>query len=89
MIPVKCGNSKRGNGYGLSEGQAQRLAVARALLLPGSVWIFDEVTAALDAKTTHQLVTNLLERGKEKIILFVTHDAALEGQCAQTILIPN
>ena len=77
------------NGYGLSEGQAQRLAVARALLLPGSVWIFDEVTAALDAKTAHQLVTNLLERGKEKIILFVTHDAALKEQCAQTILIPN
>ena len=75
------------NGYGLSEGQAQRLAVARALLLPGSVWIFDEVTAALDANTSHQLVTNLLRKGKDKIILFVTHDTALKEQCTQTILI--
>ena len=73
------------NGFGLSEGQAQRLAVARAMLLPGSVWIFDEVTAALDATTAKQLVTNLLEKGKDKIMLFVTHDAALKEQCAQTI----
>ena len=73
------------NGFGLSEGQAQRLAVARAMLLPGSVWIFDEVTAALDAATAHQMVTNLLERGKDKILLFVTHDAAVRERCVQTI----
>ena len=73
------------NGVGLSEGQAQRLSVARAMLLPGSVWIFDEVTAALDRATANQLVTNLLEKGKNKIILFVTHDIALKEQCAQTI----
>ena len=75
------------NGFGLSEGQAQRLAVARAMLLPGAVWIFDEVTAALDATTAKQLVTNLLEKGKDKIMLFVTHDAALREQCVQTIYI--
>lgn len=73
------------NGLGLSEGQAQRLAVARAMLLPGSVWIFDEVTAALDAGTAQQLITNLLEKGKDKILLFVTHDAALRDRCVRTI----
>jgi ABC-type transport system involved in cytochrome bd biosynthesis fused ATPase/permease subunit len=73
------------NGLGLSEGQAQRLAVARAMLLPGSVWIFDEVTAALDAGTAQQLITNLLEKGKDKILLFVTHDAALRDRCVRII----
>ena len=69
----------------MSEGQAQRLAVARAMLLPGSIWIFDEVTAALDADTAQQLVSNLLKKGKDKILLFVTHDAAVRERCVQTI----
>lgn len=72
-------------GFGLSEGQAQRLAVARAMLLPGKIWIFDEVTSALDAETGKRLVRNLLDAGKDKIMLFVTHDAALMEQCACTI----
>ena len=72
-------------GFGLSEGQAQRLAIARALLLPGVVWIFDEVTSALDAGTAKRLVRNLIDAGKEKIVLFVTHDAALKEQCAQVL----
>lgn len=72
-------------GFGLSEGQAQRLAVARALLLPGKICIFDEVTSALDAETGRRLVGNLLKTGKEKIMLFVTHDAALMEQCTHVI----
>ena len=72
-------------GFGLSEGQAQRLAVARALLLPGKVWIFDEVTSALDVHTAQRLVTNLLEAGREKILLFVTHDTTLKERCAQVL----
>lgn len=72
-------------GFGLSEGQAQRLAVARALLLPGAVWIFDEVTSALDAKTATRLVHNLIETGKDKILIFVTHDAALKEQCMHVL----
>lgn len=74
-------------GYGLSEGQAQRLAVARAMLLPGKIWIFDEVTSALDAQTGEQLVENLLEAGKENIVLFVTHDASLMEKCSCTFLL--
>lgn len=69
----------------MSEGQAQRLAVARALLLPGKICIFDEVTSALDAETGRRLVGNLLKTGKEKIMLFVTHDAALMEQCTHVI----
>lgn len=72
-------------GFGLSEGQAQRLAVARAMLLPGKIWIFDEITSALDSRTAERLVRNVMEAGKEKILLFVTHDMALKALCSQVI----
>ena len=65
------------SGFGLSEGQIQRIAIARALLRPAHVWLFDEVTSALDRETAHQLVRNLLDKGKNKIIVFVTHDRSL------------
>lgn len=69
------------SGYGLSEGQAQRLAVARALLQPGKICIFDEVTSALDADTARTLVENLLREGNDKIQVFVTHDKMLMRHC--------
>ncbi len=73
------------SGYGLSEGQAQRLAVARALLQPGNICIFDEVTSALDVHTARKLVCNLLLEGKEKIQVFVTHDRMLMEHCRKIV----
>ncbi len=73
------------SGYGLSEGQAQRLAVARALLQPGKVCIFDEVTSALDADTASRLIDNLLREGKDKIQVFVTHDRMLMERCRKIV----
>ncbi|MFD1771602.1 ABC transporter ATP-binding protein [Sphingobacterium suaedae] len=75
------------SGHGLSEGQAQRIAVARTLLRDCNVWLFDEVTSALDPPTAAALTAQLLEAGKEKILVFVTHDLALADACSQTILI--
>jgi len=68
-------------GYGLSEGQAQRIGVARAILQNSSVWLFDEITSALDDSTAKRLVTNLIDRGKDKVIIFVSHDRALNEMC--------
>lgn len=68
-------------GYGLSEGQAQRIGVARAILQNSSVWLFDEITSALDDSTARRLVTNLIDRGKDKVIIFVSHDRALNEMC--------
>ncbi|MDR2229229.1 MAG: ABC transporter ATP-binding protein/permease [Flavobacteriaceae bacterium] len=75
------------SGYGLSEGQAQRIAVARALMRDCNVWLFDEVTSALDPDTGEKLIERLLEAGKNKILVFVTHDMKLAGKCQQTIYI--
>ncbi|ATL43843.1 ABC transporter ATP-binding protein [Elizabethkingia bruuniana] len=75
------------SGYGLSEGQAQRIAVARALMRDCNIWLFDEVTSALDPDTGGKLIERLLEAGKNKILVFVTHDMKLAGKCQQTIYI--
>ncbi|MDQ8750846.1 ABC transporter ATP-binding protein [Elizabethkingia miricola] len=75
------------SGYGLSEGQAQRIAVARALMRECNIWLFDEVTSALDPDTGEKLIQRLLEAGKNKILVFVTHDMKLAGKCRQTIYI--
>lgn len=73
------------SGYGLSEGQAQRIAIARAMMQDASIWLFDEITSALDPETSDIIVQRLLEAGKDKIVLFVTHDMKLAAQCQQTI----
>jgi ATP-binding cassette subfamily B protein len=75
------------SGYGLSEGQAQRIAVARALLQDCAVWLFDEVTSALDPPTGIELTDRLLEAGKDKVLVFVTHDPLLVERCSQVVYI--
>ena len=75
-LDTPCGET----GSGLSEGQAQRIAIARALLHPGSILILDESTSALDAQTEKALIGNLhrLYHGR-KTILFISHrPAAME-----------
>ncbi|RKE45420.1 ABC transporter ATP-binding protein [Sphingobacterium detergens] len=73
------------SGMGLSEGQAQRIAIARALMHDGDIWLFDEVTSALDRTTSDMLTQRLLEYGKHKICLFVTHDLHLADKCQHRI----
>lgn len=72
-------------GGGLSEGQAQRIAIARALLRQGSLLLLDEATSALDAATEKQLLLNLQTRVKDKTLLFVTHRPEVLSYCSQTL----
>ena len=67
-------------GGGLSEGQAQRIAIARALLRNRSVMIFDEATSALDGETESRLLRNLLEDNRHTIV-FITHRPAVLTYC--------
>ncbi len=73
------------SGYGLSEGQAQRIALARALLKDATIWLFDEVTSALDAETTQTLLDRLLLAGKDKVVIYVTHDLTVAERCSQVV----
>ena len=75
-------------GGGLSEGQAQRIAIARALLREGSVMIFDEATSALDPETERTLLKKLLGEHSHTII-FITHRPAVVDYCDNVLRIGN
>ncbi len=68
-LDTLCGES----GGGLSEGQAQRIAIARALLRPCNILLLDEATSALDVETEKQVLTNIKRHYSDITIIFVTH----------------
>ena len=72
-LDTKCSEQ----GGGLSEGQAQRIAIARAILHPCKVLLLDEATSALDIDTERRLLTNLQQHFKDCTIIFVTHRLAV------------
>jgi ABC-type multidrug transport system fused ATPase/permease subunit len=72
-------------GGGLSEGQAQRIAIARGLLRKGDVVIMDEPTSSLDPATETLLLQRLSEFASDKTIIIVTHRSLPEGYCANTL----
>lgn len=71
-------------GGGLSEGQAQRIAIARALLRDRQVMVFDEATSALDPDTERRLLHNLLA-GRRHTVIFITHRPAVVDYCDQVL----
>lgn len=74
-------------GGGLSEGQAQRIAVARSILRPGSILILDEVTSALDEATEQEMLRRLTQSQIGKTLIFVTHRPAIMQYCNQVLRI--
>ena len=68
-IDTECGE----RGGGLSEGQAQRIAIARGLLRPGSILLLDEISASLDEQTERELYRRLFEAYPQKTMIFITH----------------
>lgn len=66
------------NGCGLSGGEKQRISIARSLLKKSSVLLADEVTAALDAQTAHQVSEDILDlTGMTRIVITHTLEEAL------------
>lgn len=68
------------NGHGLSEGQIQRLAIARAVLSDAPILLLDEATSALDEKTEKQVLSNIREL-KNKTCVIISHKAAAFEIC--------
>lgn len=75
-------------GKGLSEGQVQRIAIARAIMTNSPILILDEATSALDEKTEIQLLNNIKDL-QNKTCIFITHKASAKKICNKEIIIEN
>lgn len=71
-------------GRGISEGQAQRLAIARALLRKAPVLLLDEATSGLDMATERQLMENLQGSGLVRTCILVTHRPGSAAFCSRS-----
>lgn len=69
------------HGHGLSEGQAQRIAIARALLRDAPVLLLDEATSALDVATERRILRNLVQQYPHKTCIVTTHRPTVIGLC--------
>lgn len=76
-LETLCGEG----GAGLSEGQAQRIAIARGLLRPGSVLLLDEFSSSLDPSTEERLMENLIGAYPSKTMIFITHREKIADYC--------
>ena len=72
-------------GCGLSEGQSQRIAIARGLLHGGDILLLDEISSSLDESTEQELFTRLFAAFPQKTILFITHRSAVCKLCDDVI----
>ena len=72
-------------GGGLSEGQAQRIAIARGLLRPGAILLLDEISSSLDEQTEQTLYERLFNQYPEKTMIFITHRTAVSSLCDEVI----
>lgn len=80
-LETHCGEQ----GNGLSEGQAQRIAIARGLLRPCSVLLLDEPTSSLDEETGETLLYRLFTHTNDKTLLLITHQEKVAQRCTHTL----
>ena len=72
-------------GSGLSEGQAQRIAIARGLLHDGDILLLDEISSSLDEPTERELYYRLFTTYPQKTMLFITHRKAVSELCDEVV----
>ena len=80
-LDTECGE----RGSGLSEGQAQRIAIARGLLRPGGILLLDEISASLDEAAERELYRRLFAKYPGKTMIFITHRPVVCELCDQVI----
>lgn len=83
-LPDKINTKVGENGMGLSEGQVQRIAIARAVLSKAPILLLDEATGSLDEATEKAVIQNLLAM-EDKTIILVSHRHSAADMCEQTI----
>lgn len=71
------------DNFGLSEGQAQRIAIARAVLSDSPVILLDESTSAIDLQTEKQLLENIKSLSEKKTCIIITHKVSVMEICSR------
>ena len=74
-------------GFGLSEGQAQRISIARAFIRKAPFLILDEATSALDEGTEQQVITGLMNLTPRPTCVIITHRKSILKYCDRQLLI--
>ncbi|MCI6120925.1 MAG: ABC transporter ATP-binding protein/permease [Lachnospiraceae bacterium] len=80
-LPETINSSVGERGRGLSEGQAQRLSIARAVLRDAPVLLLDEATSALDVATERRVLKNIIEQKPNKTCIVTTHRPSVLNMC--------
>ena len=80
-LPEGINNNIYERGKGLSEGQAQRISIARALLRDAPVLLMDEATSALDVETERSVLRNILQKSPGKTFIITTHRPTVLSMC--------
>lgn len=76
---INCNIGERGRGF--SEGQAQRIAIARAVLRDSPVLLLDEATSALDVTTERRVLRNIIQQKPNKTCIVTTHRPSVLNMC--------
>ncbi len=76
-------------GRGLSEGQAQRIAIARALLRNAPILLLDEATSALDVDTEKQVLQSIMAHCPGRICILTTHRPSVLELCSKVYQVEN
>ena len=84
-LPEGIDTELRERGNRLSEGQAQRIAIARGLLHGGDIFLFDEISSSLDEATEKELFNRIFVAYPQKTMLIITHRSAVGLLCNHTI----
>lgn len=76
-------------GKGFSEGQAQRLAIARAILRDAPILLLDEATSALDVATERQVLRNIIGQKPNKTCIVTTHRPTVLSLCKRVYMVKD
>ena len=88
-LPNKINTDVGERGSKISEGQKQRIGIARALYKDPEILILDEITSSLDANTENKIVNDINKMKGKKTILFISHKKNILDKCDKIIEVKN